>query len=183
MGYEEKIETIFDNAFNENLDKTKSFYYGLKDNLTSYSSINPKIEEDSKKTSLEYYDNKLIYKKNNFCTILEEAFYNCSSLKNLPDITRWNNYIISLRKVFHNCGSLESLPDLSQLNISKVDDINKMFFGFSKLKSISYISNWNTENIRDMSYLFGKCESLTKLDVCFVVVVQYLFCLIYQNGM
>ena len=76
--YDKKIETFSDNIFNENIDKTKSFYYGLKDSLTSYSSINQKTEENSNDASLDYYDNKLINKRDNFCTILEEAFYNCS---------------------------------------------------------------------------------------------------------
>ena len=45
-------------------------------------------------------------------------FYECSSLKTLPDISKWNlNNIVSLKFVFFKCSSLTSLPDISKWNI------------------------------------------------------------------
>ena len=45
-------------------------------------------------------------------------FYECSSLKELPDISKWNvNNVIALNGLFFNCFSLISLPDISKWNI------------------------------------------------------------------
>ena len=48
---------------------------------------------------------------------------------------------------FYNCSKLISLPDISKWNINKVKNIDKMFFGCSSLKSMPDISRWNTEKI------------------------------------
>ena len=45
---------------------------------------------------------------------MEGLFYGCSSLKSLPDITKWNiNEVTSMMFLFSECSLLESLPDLS----------------------------------------------------------------------
>ena len=51
-------------------------------------------------------------------------FYNCKSLKSLPDISKWKtiNYI-EIEDIFEGCSSLESLPDISNWNIKKVKKI------------------------------------------------------------
>ena len=50
-------------------------------------------------------------------------FYNCSSLKDLPDISKWNiNMVKNLEYMFYNCSSLESLPDISKWNTNNVNN-------------------------------------------------------------
>ena len=44
-------------------------------------------------------------------------FYNCDSLKSLPDISKWDTKnATNMSYMFYNCDSLESLPDLSKQN-------------------------------------------------------------------
>ena len=53
-------------------------------------------------------------------------FYNCSSLKSLPDISKWNtNKVIDMSDMFYNCSSLKSLPDISKWNTK---NMTNMFF-------------------------------------------------------
>ena len=54
------------------------------------------------------------------------VFYECSSLKILPDISKWNIENVTLiAGLFFGCSSLKELPDISYWNISKVE-----FLGF-----------------------------------------------------
>ena len=44
-------------------------------------------------------------------------FYNCSSLKNLPNISKWKiNNIIYIEGLFSGCSSLVSIPDIFIFN-------------------------------------------------------------------
>ena len=44
-------------------------------------------------------------------------FSKCSSLKYLPDISKWNTEnVIYMDYLFSDCSSLESLSDISKLN-------------------------------------------------------------------
>ena len=38
--------------------------------------------------------------------------------------------------------------------------MKKMFCDCKSLETVPYISNWNTSNVNDMSYLFSGCLSL-----------------------
>ena len=42
-------------------------------------------------------------------------FHGCSSLKHLPDISKWNtNNVINISLMFCGCYLLEKLPDISK---------------------------------------------------------------------
>ena len=43
--------------------------------------------------------------------------------------------------------------------------MNYLFFGCSSLKSLPDISNWDTSNVVDMQWMFGRCSSLKELDL------------------
>ena len=64
-------------------------------------------------------------------------FSNCTSLKSLPDISRWNTKkLINLAHMFYNCSSLKSLPDISRWNTENVMTFKDMFHNCTSLKSI-----------------------------------------------
>ena len=91
-------------------------------------------------------------------------FFGCSSLKYLPDISRWNiSNTINIEYLFHDCSSLEFLPDLSKWKIKKVKKLNNIFFSCSSLNSLPDISKWDTSNINSMKGLFFGCSSLKYL--------------------
>ena len=41
--------------------------------------------------------------------------------------------------------------------------MNQLFICYESLSSLSDISKWNTENVTDMTYMFGFFEFLTSL--------------------
>ena len=87
--------------------------------------------------------------------IAKEMFSNCSSLKSLPDISKWNtNNVTDMMGLFLGCSSLKSLPDISKWNINNVTNMMFLFVECSSLKSLPDISKWNTNNVINMSGIF-----------------------------
>ena len=66
--------------------------------------------------------------------------------------------------VFSKCKELEYL-DLSNLNTSNVKNMSYMFYECCKLKEIKGINNFNTINVTDMNKIFASCSNLECLDL------------------
>ena len=64
--------------------------------------------------------------------------------------------------IFTNCSSLKNL-DFSNFNTDNVIDVSGMLSGCSSLTDLD-LSNFNTKNVTDMSCMFSGCSSLKKLD-------------------
>ena len=48
-------------------------------------------------------------------------FYDCSSLNNLPDISKWDTKnVIYMNCMFYGCSSLNYLPDISKWDTKNV---------------------------------------------------------------
>ena len=91
-------------------------------------------------------------------------FYDCESLKSLPDIPNWNTKnVTDMSHMFWGCKSLISLPDISNWNTKNVTNMSRMFFGCLSLISLPDISKWNTNNVTNMSFMFACCKSLISL--------------------
>ena len=53
------------------------------------------------------------------------VFQECSSLKFLPDISKWNtNNLTAVQGLFLNCSELISLPDISLWNTTNVIEMS-----------------------------------------------------------
>ena len=96
-----------------NLNNFSDTYSDTDDSDYSFSEITKKTEENSDK-----FEIVKIYQKLNFLMdnniILKEMFYNCKSLKILPDLSKWNKKVIhDMSKMFFNCKSLTYLPNIS----------------------------------------------------------------------
>lgn len=65
--------------------------------------------------------------------------------------------------MFWNKSKLTTI-DLSNLDTSRVTDMNGMFSNCYKLTSLD-VSNFDTSSVTDMSYMFDNCSSLTSLDL------------------
>ena len=102
------------------------------------------------------------YTKN--ITNMSTLFYNCSSLISLPDISKWNTKsLINMGGIFSGCSSLKSLPDISKWKTNKVTNLSAIFYNCSSLISLPDISKWNTQNVNYMSGIFYNCSSLISL--------------------
>ena len=62
--------------------------------------------------------------------------------------------------MFDNCKSLTNL-NLSNFNTQNVTNMSSMFAGCNSLTNLN-LSNFNTQNVTNMSYMFLGCQSLTK---------------------
>ena len=86
-----------------------------------------------------------------------------------------------LSHMFSGCKNLYSLEKSSNLNLSKVINMNNMFFGCSNLSFISNISNWDTSNVRNMGDMFSGCSAISslpdisKFDTRNVTNLSYMF--------
>ena len=59
---------------------------------------------------------------------MKAIFQLCSSLTELPDISKWNtNNVFDISHIFNGCSKLLSLPDISKLNTENVIDFKAMF--------------------------------------------------------
>ena len=65
--------------------------------------------------------------------------------------------------IFANCSSLINL-DFSNFNSENVTDMTGMLSGCSSLKDLD-ISNFNTKNVKDMSSIFENCPSLQNIYI------------------
>ena len=65
---------------------------------------------------------------------------------------------------FSGCDKLTEIQSIGNLNTSEVKNMSWMFFGCSSLTSLN-LSNFNTAKVQDMSYMFSSCSSLTSLDL------------------
>ena len=61
-----------------------------------------------------------------------------------------------MRCMFYDCKNLKSL-DLSNFNTSDVSDMSYMFANCEKLKSLD-ISSFNTSNATNIDYIFSGCK-------------------------
>ena len=111
-----------DNIINE-------MYHSWLKNLREYKILNQHeispIEENDLiiKKQLNISKNQRFIKGNYI--ILDEMFYNCKSLKSLPDISEWNtSEVHDMSNLFYNCSSLLSLPDISKWNTNNVNNMN-----------------------------------------------------------
>ena len=115
-------------------------------------------------------------------------FNNCSSLLNLPDISKWNTEKVKdISHMFQNCELLTSLPDISEWNTKNIEKMEETFNNCKSLSSLPNLSKWNIiEGIVDRN-IFEGCKLLEenfkdnnynykKLMKCF----GYFFC-ICQN--
>ena len=63
----------------------------------------------------------------------------------------------SLYELFKNCEILEKIDGLGNIDMSKVTNIEKMFYGCKALRQIN-MSGWDISRIKDCDIVFGECK-------------------------
>ena len=93
---------------------------------------------------------------------MENMFSFCDKLKNIIGIENLDvSKLEDANSMFYECKNLVEL-DLTNWNPVSLQDAYEMFSSCSNLKIIKNIENWQLPNIQDAAYMFYKC---TKLDV------------------
>ena len=70
--------------------------------------------------------------------------------------------VTNMNKMFNGCGKLTTL-DVSNWDVSNVTDMYKMF-SFNGMPVLD-LSNWNVSNVTSMAFMFSGCGNLTTLDL------------------
>ena len=70
--------------------------------------------------------------------------------------------------MFAACNSLIYLPDISNWNTSNVENMSFMFAGCKALSSLPNISNWNTIICPDTSCMFDGCPDNLNIPLKFI---------------
>ena len=71
--------------------------------------------------------------------------------------------------------TLSSLPDISNLDTKNVTNMSYMFNYCCSLSSLPDISNWDTKNVTYMGSMFYGCSSLSSLFEIFLTVNYYIY--------
>ena len=95
-------------------------------------------------------------------TSMDDMFRKCAKLKNIIGIENLDvSKLEDANGMFYMCENLVEL-DLTNWNPVSLQKTHYMFYGCSNLKIIKNIENWQLPNIMDVSSMFYDC---TKLDV------------------
>ena len=79
-------------------------------------------------------------------------FDGCSSLKELPDISKWNtNNVTNMSYLFYDCSSLKELPDISKWNIP--------------IKNKEFISSFNSSSLVNSSFQENSEPNISTDDI------------------
>lgn len=112
-------------------------------------------------------DGKTVVKK--YGDIYEKKFYLCGPWKNeVEQITRVD-IVDSIKpkyfeRWFFGLTELEKIDNISNLDTSKVTDMNYLFSGCNKLTNLD-LSSFNTSNVTNMNYMFLSCKNLVSLNI------------------
>ena len=103
-----------------NEGKIKILIDGKIENTRKFITLN----SEQKKQKL--FELKLLGIKN--VTNMGGMFSGCSSLKSLPDISKWDTKnVTNMTSVFNGCSSLNNIPDISEWDTKNVTYMNDMF--------------------------------------------------------
>ena len=143
MFYDCDIKDIDLSSFNTKNVKYMDYIFGFFRNLNELNN--------------SFFDVKNV-------TDMSGMFCGYSSLKKLPDISKWNTKnIINISYLFIGCISIIELPDISNWEIENITNISYFFHFCPSLELLSDISKWDTKNITNMSGMFDICSSLKSL--------------------
>lgn len=70
----------------------------------------------------------------------------------------------SFENMFYDCNSISNIDGLKNWDTSNVKNMSYMFDNCASLLNVDGLKNWNTSNVIDMSYMFYDCDSLLNVD-------------------
>ena len=84
-------------------------------------------------------------------------FLDCSSLTYIDLSNFDSSNVTDMSNMFSGCSSLKEIKLTNKFNTSKVIHMNSMFSGCNNLIYLD-LSNFDTKNVTDMSYMFSNCS-------------------------
>ena len=107
---------------------------------------------------------------------VKSIFHFAKDDSNIEKITFPTNQTIplegnALNSAFHGCTSLTELDGLSSMNVTKITDLDTVFYNCSSLSMLD-LSSWNAPKVVTINYTFNGCESLKTIDIGFLAEAQ-----------
>ena len=97
---------------------------------------------------------------------MNALFYECSSLKSIPDISKWKiKNVVNINNIFKGCSSLLSFPDISKWHFNNITEKSNINISIENTSSSNYSSiednknNIDSYNINSSSLLKNKEKS------------------------
>jgi surface protein len=91
---------------------------------------------------------------------MNNIFFGCSSLKQLPDISKWDlENVIDVSFMFGDCTSLLYLPEISKWKTSNIENMSHLFYRTSSLKTLPDLSKWDISNVKNIEFIFAGFSS------------------------
>ena len=93
---------------------------------------------------------------------MEAMFQECKELESL-DLSNFNTKnVTNMGCLFNKCHKLKQIIGINKLNTSEVIDMGGMFQECHELEYLD-LSNFNTDNVTNMRFMFNKCFKLNKI--------------------
>ena len=94
-------------------------------------------------------------------------FQGCENLVSVDVSNLDVSAVTSLKRLFTSCSNLITITGLENWDVSSVTNIQELFSLCSNLsnESIAGISKWNTSSLSIMISVFTRCEALTTIDL------------------
>ena len=161
FNYAENAKNIVsaDAAFKNAYNLTKFPVLKLKDNIRDISYI---FAGCDKLTSDELNRNLSAWKLSGDLNI-EETFRGCPSLERIDMNVFKDCTITKLGFLFSSDKKLKNIANIRNLNISKAEAINYVFYDCIELTQLD-LSNWDTRNVQYMIGIFDGCTKLTEIN-------------------
>ena len=164
------------NTFSANKVETITFTNDANDIIAGATGINITADSDAstkvsttKTDVIAYvssnYKDVVIYSEKQICET--NSFIGFTAFEKLKSINFKNyslKYPAGISKMFYHCSELESV-DFTNVIFSTPNTLKEMFSGCTSLQSVTFGSNFNTEEVSDMSNMFSNCRSLTSLNL------------------
>lgn len=107
----------------------------------------------------EQQENAVLAKTDGYYPLWGGEYGNSTITKVIIDASIADYPLTSTKRWFREWSNLSEIDGLTYLNTSNVTDMESMFQGCSKLKSLD-LSGFDTKNVTNMSYMFDDCSNL-----------------------
>ena len=110
---------------------------------------------------------------------VNSTFKNCSNLTSLDLGNMTFKLVTDMSELFNGCKKLLSI-DVSKFNTRRVTDMSKMFYDCLVVSSLNFGSDFVTNLVTDMSFMFGNTKAIDELDISnfntsLVTTMEYMF--------
>ena len=171
---EHSLRLVYKKGNRSDANADRAFLYNLKTSVTiddyvaDYESSNNTLTfKKVTSNNIESLDlnHAVIVNKPTVGDMCRLLGINSTAIKSVVFDKSFKTYApTSLKSFFWGLTKLETIKDLKYLNTEQVRDMSYMFYSCSALTSLD-LSNFNTAKVRDMSYMFYRCSALSSLDL------------------